>query len=172
VALVLIGRITTSFGLKGHVKIDLAGRSPEQAEELESVLVGRDPETPASMVEKRVEDVRVSHNGVFVKLEGVDDRNAADAMRGWMLFLDESEMAAPRAGSYLVHDIEGCEVFDAAGTRIGRIEEVLKLPGHDLWVVRDGTRVVNLPAVKAHVIEVDIAKKRVTIASAEGLDGA
>jgi len=84
------------------------------------------------------------HRGRWlVRFEGVEDRTAAERLRGVVL------TAAPLASSgdtdeLWVHEIVGAEVRDAGGRVLGRVSAVEPNPAHDLLVLDDGTLV---PAV-------------------------
>jgi 16S rRNA processing protein RimM len=84
------------------------------------------------------------HRGRWlVRFDGIDDRTAAEGLRGAVL------MAAPLStvegdDELWVHEIVGAEVRDRAGALLGRVTAVEPNPAHDLIVLDDGTLV---PAV-------------------------
>jgi 16S rRNA processing protein RimM len=98
--------------------------------------------------------VRPHQERLLVRFEGVDDRNAAEALRGRLLTADP----LPDADDELfVHDLIGCEVRDPGGALLGRVKALDANPAHDLLVLDDNTLipVVFIVASNEGVITVD-----------------
>jgi 16S rRNA processing protein RimM len=84
------------------------------------------------------------HRGRWlVRFEGVEDRTAADALRGAVLGASSLRDEVTPSGLW-VHELVGAEVRDASGEVLGRVVAVEANPAHDLLVLDDGTLV---PAV-------------------------
>jgi len=132
------------------------------------VFVGRSAETAEA---HSVEDVRVDDRRVLVKLEAVDDRTAAELLRGMMVFVRQADAAPPPEGGYYIHDLIGCEVRTVAGDVVGTLSAVLDAPAQHLWVVRSGDAVHNIPAVKKFIIRVDVTGREIIVDLPEGLIG-
>jgi 16S rRNA processing protein RimM len=82
---------------------------------------------------------RVHQGRWLVHFEGVDDRTAAEALRGRVL---TGEPLGPLPDDERwVHELIGAEVLDRAGTRLGAVGAVEANPAHDLLVLDDGTLV-------------------------------
>jgi 16S rRNA processing protein RimM len=96
----------------------------------------------------------------LVSFEGVDDRDAADALRGVVL------RAAPleEDGALWVHELIGSTVVDPSGAALGMVEGVLANPASDLLVL-DGDRLVPL----TFVVDTDSARRVVVVDPPEGL---
>ncbi len=74
-----------------------------------------------------------------VDFDGISDREAAESLRGRVLFAEP--ISDPDA--LWVHELLGCEVLDSAGERVGTVEAVEANPASDLLVL-DGGRLVPL----------------------------
>ena len=102
--------------------------------------------------------------------EGIDDRNAADSLVGQTLMVPESWLPPLDEGQWWAFEIEGCSVTTESGTDLGRIEEVLAYPAHDIWRVVDERGVETLiPAVEAFVVSVDAAARAAVVREVAGL---
>jgi 16S rRNA processing protein RimM len=143
-------------------------RSAERLATLRKISLGS---SPAENSPYEVEEVKVQGKYVLMKLQGVGDRTSAEPLVGSYLFIDEEMIAAPKEGSYYVHDIVGSTVFATDGTIIGEIADVYKLPAQDVWVVRRGETLEMIPAVAEFIKEVDIEHRRIVIQPIEGLFG-
>jgi 16S rRNA processing protein RimM len=152
-ALLAVGRVGKPFGVRGEVVITPLTDSTERFHRLRSVRLGPNPETarPAT-----VDAVAVDVRGVRVHLNGVDDRTAAEALRGQYLFVDRRHRARLGAGRHYVHQIVGLVVEDERGVRHGVVKEVLKLPAQDVYVIAEGGKVFMLPAVREFIREIDV----------------
>ena len=105
----------------------------------------------------------------MVKLDGVNDRTAAEKIIGQYVFVDEQSLKRPEKGTYFVDDVIECEVWSTEGRLIGKVEEVYKMAGHDMWAVRNGEKLHMIPAAKEFVKNVDIKNRKILVQLIEGL---
>lgn len=164
--LCLIGTILAASGIRGEVKVRSWSDVPGRFEVLSVVHVGRDE---SSVREFRVRGAKEGHDIVRLHLEGCDDRNAAEALRGLHLYVRVDAMAAPPEGRYFIHDLIGCEVRDMDGHPRGIVKDVMLLPANDVYVVDARGSEVLLPAVPAIVHSVDTTNKRIVVHALPGL---
>ncbi|MFD4433562.1 ribosome maturation factor RimM, partial [Nocardia sp. NPDC058497] len=113
------------------------------------------------------------HSGrLLVFVDGIDDRTAADALRG-MLFVVDSESLPPSddEDAFYDHELEGLRVELTDGTVVGEVTEVLHSAAGELLSVRaaDDGREILVPFVTAIVPTVSIADGLVVITPPEGL---
>jgi len=145
---VTIGRVVKPHGIRGEVVVEVMSDLPGRFEPGVEVMLGGRPATIASS--------RPHQGRLLVAFEGVEDRTAAEGLRGRPL---EAEPVDPGAtDTYLVGELVGMAVVDEVGGDLGTVAHAVELPeaaGYDLLeVVRaDGTTWL-LPAVDDYV-EVD-----------------
>jgi 16S rRNA processing protein RimM len=112
------------------------------------------------------------HSGRFVvHFAGVDDRNAAEALRGQTLTIEVDPAELPEdPDEFYDHQLVGLKVALKDGSLIGVIGEVIHLPSQDLLSVkREGDTDVLIPFVMEFVPEIDLDSKTVTITPPPGL---
>jgi 16S rRNA processing protein RimM len=63
----------------------------------------------------------------------------------------------------------GMMVADEEGRQLGSLDMIWELPGHHVFVVRQGSREVLIPAVKEFVRTVDVVHRCMTVRTIEGL---
>jgi 16S rRNA processing protein RimM len=100
----------------------------------------------------------------IVRLEGVEDRPAAEALRGKALMVDRLQAPALVEGEWWAHELEGCAVMDGE-LRIGSVSRLIELPTCEALEVQreqDGEPLL-VPMVKAAVRRVDIAQGRIDV---------
>ncbi len=150
------GEIVTTHGVRGEVKVLCWLDSPEVLCEFDRCRIGGK--------EYKMESVRVQKTCNLVKLSGINDMDAAQAMRGKVIELyredidDEVIFAA---------ELMGMEVF-CDGAFIGKIVEVLDYPGNMVYVVK-GEHEYMIPAVKQFVLETDMEKNTMQVRLIEGM---
>jgi 16S rRNA processing protein RimM len=108
-------------------------------------------------------------------LAGVDDRDAADALRGSLFVVDSDDLPPiHEPDTYYDHQLEGLRVRTATGQDVGVIAEVLHTAGGELLAVRRGAGgadndEVLVPFVGAIVVSVSLQDRVVQIDPPEGL---
>jgi 16S rRNA processing protein RimM len=99
----------------------------------------------------------------IVRLEGCEDRSAAEALRGSELTV--AREAVPELGEeeWWAADLEGCRVHDGA-VEVGTVRRLLSLPSCEvLEVAREGGGELLVPLVRDAVRGVDVAQKRIEV---------
>jgi len=157
-----LGQIVAAVGIKGEVKVDPYTDVLERFEQIDSLMI----ESKTA----RILDVRYMKGRVILRLDGVDDRNAAEALRGKYLYIHREDMWEMPEDTYLVKDLLGMTVIGEDGSRIGTLTDVILNSAQDLYEIetQDGKKFL-LPAVGEFVREVDLEKRTVTVHLVEGL---
>jgi len=155
-----IGIVTRAHGVRGLVRV----RASEQLAGLERVwLRGR---------EVKLVRVQPERGEFLVELEGVRDRDAAEALRGAALEIERDALPPPDDGELYVADLVGCRVVDARGAELGEVAETFDSGAHEVLVVRapgENGREFMLPLVDAIVTDVDLDARRITCDPPPGL---
>lgn len=165
--LVLVGYVGKPHGVRGDVKIAPETDDPTRLQELKRVVL----QVGGSRKHFDVEHVWIQSTSrgqlpVF-KLKGVDDRGAADALRGSALFALEEDLALEE-GEFFLHELVGLSVEDDRGVRIGTVSDVLSMPaGPVLLIDRPGEPEVMIPAIDEFIV--DILDDRIIVRVIEGL---
>ena len=157
-----LGKITAPVGIKGEIRV-----YPYLDEETRFYAVKK---VMLDGAEYGVQKLRSQNGMLVIKLKGIEDRNAAEALKNKVLLVSRSSLELAE-DSYFSQDLLGMEVVDEEGSLIGRLGEILQNPAHDLYRIEkeDGSSFL-LPAVKAFIIGVDTEAKRMTVRLPEGLD--
>jgi 16S rRNA processing protein RimM len=142
-----VGRVGRAHGLRGEVHVVAVSNVDERFAPGSELVVGDTPLVVAS--------ARAAGSGWVVHFEGVDDRNAAEALRGKAVLGARLEAGD---GELFAHDVIGAEVHDRAGARLGRVESVQANPAHDLLVLDSGALIPIVFVVDAQpgVVVVDV----------------
>jgi len=115
-----------------------------------------------------IERVEQKPQGLYIKFEGIDNRNDVEKLVGHALTIPIEEAAELPEGEFWVHDIIGMEVYTTDGDFIGVVQEVLRTGSNDVYVVTD-TREYLIPAIEDVISEVSLQNRRITIRPIPGL---
>jgi 16S rRNA processing protein RimM len=149
---IVMGRIAAPFGIKGWVKVQPYSEDPGALMDFESWRIGRD----AQQTHYSVEAVQDHGKALVAKLAGVDDRDAAYALRGQEISVAKSALPPPEENAFYWSDLIGLKVVNREGIELGTVDSLMESGANDLLVVK-GTRKYLIPFVAAFVGEVDLA---------------
>lgn len=159
--LVPLGRIVRAVGLKGHVGI---GGSEGAVAGLERVSIRRGAGAPE---ERRVLEARKQGRLWVVKLEGSEDRDAAEGLVGAEVLAPRAALGEAGEGLHWWADLEGLPVVTADGREVGKVTGLYETGGVDVLVVtgEGGEKLVPM----APYVEVDSKAGRIVVDPPEGL---
>ncbi|MDE5765182.1 MAG: ribosome maturation factor RimM [Ruminococcus sp.] len=156
------GKIVTTHGIRGEVKIMPYTDSPELLCEFERLFIGRNHD------EIFIEKSRVFKNMIIAKIEGVNTIEEAQKLRNKILFMHRDDLELDE-NTYFIQDLIGIEVKDADnGFIYGKITDVLQNGANDVYVIK-GDREYLVPAIPDVVISTDIDENIMIIRPLEGL---
>lgn len=145
---VVIGKIVKPQGIKGEVKVMPLTDDPLRFRALKRVMMNG--------VEYDVENVRVNGNDVFLLLKSINDRNAAEALRGKDVEIFPQDSIVPQEGRYFIKDFIGMKLVDELGTAYGTITDILQYGSADIILLDTGVMIPYLAALEK---EVDLENK-------------
>lgn len=160
------GYVRRAHGIGGDVVV--RGMLTDASDRiLERALFTTDEVNPREL---EIATVRSHQGDYIVGFSGINDRNAADALRGVQLTIDLSERRELGPGEWWPEDLKGCAVVSVDGETIGCVNDVVTSASQDRLVVEtvDGT-VGEVPFVAALVPEVDIVHQRVVVDLPDGI---
>ena len=150
------GFVRRAVGLAGEVEVEPLGDSPGRF-------------APGSVLRAgtmRVEVERSHEAGgmlLRLKLAGVDDRDAAEKLRGRYLEIGPGELPDLPEGAFYEWQLVGLQVYDVAGRKVGHLEEILEYPANDVYVVVGQGGQTLVPAIREVVRKVDLQAGRMDI---------
>jgi len=168
----VVGRVLRPHGVHGEVTVEVLSDAPGRFAPGSELALG-DPDTGgATRTGLRplvVVTARHHHGRLLLTLEGVDDRDAADALRGGLLSIPLETARPLEPGEFWAHQLIGLPVLDRDGEPRGTVADVLPGTAHDLLSVRlPDDRTALVPAVAA-LVTVDLDAGRVVVDALPGL---
>ena len=155
------GRIVGVHGIRGELKVQALERDAEFLASCGTFLLEGRPVTPTAR--------RVHKDQLLLKLPGVEDRTAAEALRGKELYIRRADAELPE-GEYFDEELIGLDVYNGeTGACIGELTAVERYPASKVYTVR-GVKEFLVPAVQgAFILGVDLESNRMDIRVWEGL---
>lgn len=101
---------------------------------------------------------------LIARLSGVEDRNAAEALKGLRLYVGRDKLPRPKKGEWYAADLIGLRVERRDGSAMGRVKSVANYGAGDLVEVEtENGQTVFLPFTKTVVPEVDVESGRIVV---------
>jgi 16S rRNA processing protein RimM len=153
-----VGRIGKAHGILGEATIEVRTDEAEDRFAIGAVL---ETESHGNLT---VASARV-HNGILLlAFDGIEDRNAIEALRNELLYADV-DINAPGIDEddYHVLQLIGCKAYLVDGDEFGEVAEVLNLPGQDVLVIKSESSETLIPFVRQLVPIVDISARRLVV---------
>jgi 16S rRNA processing protein RimM len=144
----LVGRISGVFGVQGWVKIYSDTDPRDNIVHYPRWYLQRSGQWQTV----EVEDGRLQGQLVVAKLRGVNDRDAALALRDVPIAIDRDELEALEDGEYYWADLIGLRVITLDGVALGRVERLIETGANDVLVVA-GERERLIPYIRGQVID-------------------
>ncbi len=153
------GRIVNTHGIRGEVRIEPWADDAAFLTRFKRFYMDGAPVA--------VKSARVHKSMVIAALGGVEDVNAAMALKGKVIFIDRKDVKLPK-GKVFLQDILGAKVVTEDGEELGVLEDVMDAPAASVLVVK-GAREILIPDVPAFVLSKDADKGLVTVRLIEGM---
>lgn len=164
-----VGRVAGHRGREGELTVRDCGESADQWLSVGRVWIGREREGRFFEVERS----RGYRDRLVLKLQGIDDGNAAAQLRGSRVFVARTDAPALPEGVHYVADLVGMQVVDESGRDLGRVEKLLATGGTDVLQIRplgaDESEEVLIPLAREFVREIVEAERRIEVRLPTGL---
>ena len=189
-----VGQIAGTHALKGEVRVFPQTDDRERFTKGLQLFL---EDARGQVRELVVERSRQNGKFVLVKFKGLDSIDDVERFRGGTLFVDRKDAIPLEEGEYFVADLIGLAVYEEDGTLLGELTDVIETGANDVYAVRlaaeDGADAVSaktdagnagqshrprkakrreevlLPAIPDCILDIDLAKRRMTVHVLDGL---
>jgi 16S rRNA processing protein RimM len=160
----VVGTLVGPHGVTGEVKLRPLTDYPERLEHLKTLQL-RFPDGEAATYP--VLGRRWHREMLLVRLDGVLDRDAAEALRDAQVVVPVEDAAPLPEGRFYEHQILGLRVVTPDGEELGRVTQIMNLPSNDVYVAGD----FLIPATHDAIERLDPEAGVVVVRSREYLEG-
>jgi 16S rRNA processing protein RimM len=165
-----VGRIADAWGIKGWFKVLPHSASPEalfSSKRWYLLPTERGAKTFAGTMLLRVREAKEHSGTVVAQAQDVDDRTAAEALKGARIFVPRSSFPTAATDEFYWVDLIGLSVVNREGVELGRVKELLSTGPQTVLVIeyveagKPAERMI--PFVAVYVDSVDLAAKRIAV---------
>lgn len=149
-----MGRVAGSYGVRGWIKVVPGGGVLDTLPDVGKWWLGERA--------YGVSEAKVHGATVVAKLEGIETREQALALKGATVSIEREALPEAEEGRYYLADLVGLEVVNEQGERLGTVKQWTSNGAQDVMEVA-GERSYLIPWVAAIVKEVDLAARRVVV---------
>ena len=145
------GRICTSHGVKGLLKIEHLCDSPKVITSAKRIYF---KERDGSFAERKIKSATVAGQFILLGIEGIDTREEAIAYRGRAFYLHRDDIPVAD-GAMFIADMIGLSVYHAvSGESLGEISDISDVAGRRIYTVCYHGRDVLVPDVSEFIKEI------------------
>ena len=167
-ARLVVGRVLRPHGVRGELAVEVLSDAPDRFSPGAELGAG-DPDGDRPLRPVTVTAARPHLGRLLLRLDGVEDRDAAEELHGALLSIPMEAARPLAADEFWPHQLVGLDVVDRQGRRRGEVADVLPGTAHDLLAVDlpSGERRL-VPAVAA-LVTVELEAGRVLVDAVPGL---
>jgi 16S rRNA processing protein RimM len=157
---VLIAQIGAAHGVRGEVRLKAFTEDPMSVARYGAL------ETEDGQRRFEIEAARPAKDVLVVRLKGVADRNAAEALTNTRLYVSRDKLPAPADDEFYIADLVGLAAQTPDGATFGTVKAVHNFGAGDVLEIEPaaGGNTLLLPFSEATVPAVDIAAKTIVVA--------
>ncbi len=156
--MVCVASVATAHGVRGALKLRCYTEEPESVAAYGPVFDAQGREL------FRLTVIGSAKGGVIARADGIDDRDAAEALRGLDLYVPRDRLPATEEDEFYVSDLVGMDAVDPNGDAQGHIIAVHNFGAGDLIEVQPAEGQSQLvPFTREAVPDVDLAARRAVV---------
>jgi 16S rRNA processing protein RimM len=161
---VCVAVVAAAHGLRGVLKLRCFTGRAEDVAAYGPVFDG------STRRQFELEVIGPAPGGVLARARGIEDRNAAEALRGTELLVPRAALPELGPDEFYYSDLEGMEALRADGSRLGLVQGVDNFGAGDLIeVLADDGRRLSLPFTRRTVPSIDLARRKLVVEPPEEL---
>ena len=155
---IAIGKIRTSHGVKGYLKVlSFSGETEHFLDLKEIVLKNKFKEKSFT-----VEHVRPAGDSVLMKLKGIESPEVGKSYNGWEIWVPTDSAAPLKAEEYYLRDLIGCEIV-SSGVILGSITGIGESSISEMLEVKTDSGIYIVPFIDEFIGEVNIVSRKIEL---------
>ena len=154
------GKIVNTHGIRGEVKIQSWGNTPNFICSLKRIYIDG--------TSYSIRSAQVQKNCVIVSLDGVSNIDMAIRLKNKIVFAARTDIHLEE-GEYFIQDLIGLSAINAEnGMKLGQVSDILTLPAGNVYVIQ-GDREILVPAVPNFIKEICLSEGYIKISLIKGM---
>ena len=158
------GKIGGTHGVKGMLRVQAWCDSADFLKQFKCVYIDDEGKNKLE-----IKSVQPHGNVVLMKIKGIDSVEAAEALRGKIIFIDRKDAKLPK-GRYFIDDLIGCRVNESqTGEELGILTDVSSTGANDVWHITRNGKEYLMPAIDEVIVSVDVENSQIVINALKGI---
>jgi 16S rRNA processing protein RimM len=165
-----VGRIADAWGIRGWFKVLSHSADPQALFSSKRWFIlpsEKGAKTFSGVLKLSIREAKTHSDTVVATAQDVDDRTAAEALKGARIFVSRASFPTAEKDEYYWVDLIGLAVVNREGVALGEVRELLSTGAQTVLVMdflQDGKLQERLvPFVAAYVDDVDLVKRVITV---------
>lgn len=179
--LIVVGKVVTTHGVKGEIKINPFSNDPRRFSNYTKVflmddvsnigLIGKlNTSSPRNLCEAKINSVRYHKNCVLLELDRIDDVEKAQSLVGKLVAVTKEDLPKLQKGNYYAFELSGLKCLSTQGIEIGVVTDMIEYPSSDCLEIKEPTgKTFLVPMVKEFVKLIDLESGCIVIEDRKGL---
>jgi 16S rRNA processing protein RimM len=159
--LIALGYVSRAHGVHGELRVERFHEASEVLLDVETIVLR--PRGTLTGRSYTVREARESGKAVLVALEGVESREAAEALRAHEVCVPRSALPEPGDDEVYLADLVGLDARED-GRSIGRVEDVVHHPAADCARIATERGTIEVPLAPPYLVEVDLRDRVLVVA--------
>ena len=185
-----LGKLIGFWGVKGWLKVFSHTRPRKNIGQYQRWLLVKESQKKAKHSRQRssstedskdiiecfavnMKNCKEQGQNIVAKIEGIDYRDQAEALLGFEIFIEKTQLKPTAPGEYYWTDLIGCQVKNTEGVELGKVSSILETGANDVLVVRqeqqleteEDIRVVEhlIPYSEDILLSVEVANQQIIV---------
>ncbi len=146
--------IRTSFGLKGHLKLNLFSDDYKHLKKIKTVLVKKDNKS----YNLDIDEIKKQGDNILIKFKNIDTCEDAKLLNGFTIYIKREEASKLEEGEVYLSDLIGCSIL-LNNKKVGKVLSYFEGAQAPLLEVKTETKIVLIPYMAVYIGEVDLERK-------------
>ena len=169
-----VARVVRAHGLYGELACEIVTDFPQRFRRTKTLYFSPPARAEQPREARAVRSARITRRAsgaqLLLRVEGVEDRDAAQALRGTLVQVPEAEAWKLPRGRYYWHQIIGLRALTTDGRELGPVKDILETGANDVYVVQTAHGELLLPAIKQVVKKIAPDRGTMTVELLPGME--
>ncbi len=172
---ITIAKVNSVFGIKGEIKLIVYSDNPQKIENY-SLFNAKGEKIKITISNKGKSAIGSSSGNpiIIAKVEGINDRNAAELLRGQEFFVARSELEELDENEFYYSDLIGMDVIDMNSKKIGKVTNVMEFGAGGIIEINfsenNSSKIDNFPFKNDFFPEVNLKENFIRFSAPEILE--
>ena len=163
---ITVGKVLSSFGLKGQVKVDVYLKDLTALNSFDNFCIGD------TLLKSKINFLKKTKKSIWIAaLPETKNKEQADKLKGHLIYIETKYLPSLMTDEFYYKDLRGLQIKIEGSIQKGFVNHVCNFGSGDLLEVSldDSKGTIYIPFDKDNVSRIDLAHKTITLTPLKGL---